>query len=133
MQGNYSHLDEILTAVKFKLPPIPTGMYEVIDDFDTKHSYHFRRMPRARKYMGRFGLWYHHPDAQWLLVGRVNDQNHFQMPVELLKEYDKFLSLFLLGKRTLVEARCAWCGRKTSAGEGEIHQTETCQKNAGLR
>ena len=125
MTGNYSHLDTINTPSKFRLPPIPTGMYEVTDDFDCTHDYHFRRMPRARKYTGRFGLWYHHPDAHWILVGWVSDQGHFQRPVELLNEYERFLSLFLLGKRTLIEPRCEWCGKS-----GHTFPKSSCEEKS---
>ncbi len=127
--SKYAHLDELFPLVKFKEPPIPCGLYTVKDDFDTEHKYHFRRMPRARKYTGRFGLWYHHPDAHWLLVGWVNDENQFQRPVDISKEYERFLDLFLLSKRTLTSQRCAWCGRTMPIDHPTVHGKEVCSKN----
>lgn len=130
MKNDYGYLDNLLTAVAFRRPPIKVGEYTVLDDFGDRHRYHFRRMPRARRYTGRYGLFYHHPDAHWLLVGYVDDGGNFQRPVDLLKEYESFLNLFLRSKRTLDLQRCAWCGRVMETGNtDDVHRSETCRNN----
>lgn len=127
MKNDYSILDDLKT-VPFILPIVACGEYSVKDDFDTLHKFAFRRMPRARRYTGRYGLFYHDPDAHWVLVGVVID-GQFQLPVELPKEMHRRLSLFLLGRQTLVVQRCAWCGREMERGNNFVHASETCRKN----
>jgi len=65
-----------------------------------------------------------------LLVGYVDDQGNFIRPAELLKEYEQFLTQFLVSKRLLQIQRCCWCGRVMETGNtDDVHQSETCRKN----
>jgi|SRR5262245_28047420 len=129
MRNNYALLNELSPTIPFREPPILCGMYTVWDEFKIAHQYHFRRMPRAIRYTGRYGVFYHHPDIHWMLVGWVDDNNQFQRPYTLLKEHEKFLTLFVNGPRRLDGPRCAWCGRKMGFGEPPVHPSEACSKN----
>jgi hypothetical protein len=127
MTNDYTLLDTF-SSVPFTLPPLPTGEYIVTDAFNTTHKFHFRRMPRARRYTGRFGLFFYDPDSHWTLVGVVGADNSFEFPVEQPNDLKPRLELFLRGCRELVLPRCAWCGRKLD-GEDVIHSKSVCSRN----
>ncbi len=129
MTNDYSHLDTF-TVVPFILPPIACGEYSVTDDFGDAHKFHFRRMPRARRHTGRYGVFYHDADAHWQLVGWVNDEGQFVYPEWQDKRWFPRLGLFLLQKKKLEIQRCCWCGRMLTKDDGElIHAKEVCSKN----
>ena len=124
MKNDYAFLDAEYAAAPYVLPPIHCGWYEYTSPYGEVTKYQFRRMPRAGKYTGKYGLWLDHPDAHMVLIGVVeNGKLREEKSVYSRNYYDWFLDT---GRVKLVEPTCSWCGRKLAAGEDLHHKSPKC-------
>lgn len=119
----------------FNLPPMLTGLYVLFDTYGSEHRYHFRRIPRATKFTGRFGLFYHDPDAHWqLLAVWDHKQVEWETVPGLPTEVSKRIKLFtepLTDENSpkLVEHRCAWCGKRMPIENDRFtHESTACNR-----
>ncbi len=118
------------------LPPFLTGIYCVLDQYMNENKFHFRRMPRAAKYTGRFGLFFYDPDAHWQLIAvwdrlTTSWEKVSGLPVDVsakLKIFDEPQTHEEAPK--LIEHRCAWCGKSMpSESERFTHQSKACNRD----
>ncbi len=140
MKNRYAALLEFAT-VSYSQPPIQCGEYEVVDCFNVTHRFNFRRIPRARHYTGRHGLFYHDPDAHWVLVGYVEDGQFNrvpEVPASITRRFDLFLlSLVPKGPNVkfpivkLTIHRCSWCGKEMKPSESSrfTHDKVCCDRD----
>jgi hypothetical protein len=138
LRNNYSDLGTAVTETPYVLPPFPCGWYEHTGPYGDKTVYQFRRMPRAGKYTGRYGLWLKDPDAGMVLIGVVIGKS---LEPEGLTYRDKFND-FLMGcaanalsvvgvvcvnpTLAITKRTCSWCGRELSGADRLCHDTPKC-------
>lgn len=125
MNNDYGFLDTNHGSTPYVLPPIPCGWYEHTSPYGEKTVFQFRRMPRAGKYTGKYGLWLDHPDAHMVLIGVVEGGVLREERSVYSKDY---YPLFLdTGRVKLTQRTCAWCGRKLTLQEEFTHDSSKCQ------
>lgn len=133
LKKDYSFLDTEHGVEPYVLPPIPCGWYEHTGPYGDKTVYQFRRMPRAGKYTGRYGLWLKDKDAGMVLIGVVRKAEKPGDPDELWQEgktYEKqfrqFLPLTTGSGIVLTKRTCSWCGRELLDGTRLCHDKPMC-------
>lgn len=152
LKKDYGFLDTEHGVTPYVLPPIACGWYEHTGQFGEKTVYQFRRMPRAGKYTGKYGLWLKDKDAGMVLIGFIGDVGHLTgmlLPVEETTIYRAKFDAFKMFKDSiwvpcrsvwsmttsddrlytawnLTKRACSWCGRELLDATRLCHDKPMC-------
>lgn len=141
MKNDYSFLDTEHGVEPYVLPPIACGWYEHTGPYGDKTVYQFRRMPRAGKYTGRYGLWLKDKDAGMILIGVVKDRLEPE-GTTYKGQFDQFFraalghgisqsgtGFILVSSPALVLTKraCSWCGRELLDTTRLCHDKPMCR------
>lgn len=128
MTNNYEVLDKLgyPKPVAFTFPPIPCGHYTATLRTGEEVHFKFRRMPRAQRHTGRFGVFLKDPDAGDVLISLMSPEGDgfedvkSQYPAQLLVWVDIFRNKV---PYVMTKTQCAWCSRNLEGAriEGKIH------------
>lgn len=133
LKNDYSLIDREHGETPYVLPPFPCGWYEHTGQYGEKTVYQFRRMPRAGRYTGKYGLWLKDKDAGMVLIGVVVQQKLDPPPGTAM--YNRQLSIFSLMQRgewyeegtlELTKRACSWCGRQLLDDTRLCHDKPMC-------
>ena len=120
-QKTDQHFDE---PAAFVLPNIPCGTYTSTNMFGETTKFQFRRMPRAAKHTGKFGLFYYDADAGNVLMGVYDPDTG--LVEKITKLYPQVWEAW--GVATLEGKACAWCGKKLDDTERKTHKSKACDR-----
>lgn len=126
LKNDYSLIDREHGETPYVLPPFPCGWYEHTGQYGEKTVYQFRRMPRAGKYTGKYGLWLKDPDAGMVLIGVVIIGRLQQEGATYSRQYDAFRGSHGSGKLILTKRACSWCGRQLLDDTRLCHDKPMC-------
>lgn len=133
LKFDYSEITREYGVEPYVLPPFPCGWYEYTDTYGEKYTYQFRRMPRAGKHTGKYGLWLKDADAGMVLIAVVKDG----VLVPEGRTYNEQFNAFNLTNRqeaytdvdselALTKRTCSWCGRELLDNTRLCHDTPKC-------
>lgn len=123
------------TPEPFFLPAVPCGKYRVQAISGAEYVFTFRRIPRAAKHTGKFGLFWKSPDEGTVLIGLYDHVTGKITRSDKIHEHDGPFKLFSAELREPAEWSCAWCGRKvlvTPVDNTMAYIHQQCRKKVGL-
>ncbi len=122
MENDYGVIDISGTPAAYETPVMQTGFYTHVSEFGEKTQFHFRRMPRAQRFPGRFGVFAYDPDAHWILIAVMDRYTENNFKDVSVGESGKYYRMWITNSPTspnwIVDKWvCAWCGRSSFVGE----------------
>lgn len=139
LKNNYGIIDSEHGTTPYVLPPFACGWYEYTGEYGDKTVYQFRRMPRAGKHTGKYGLWLKDPDAGMVLIGVVKPamsggQVLAPEPGAYQPQFLRFRAGFSvyytdMNEKVLklIKRACSWCGRELLDATRLCHDSPKCQ------